>query len=251
MLRAVRRRLLPALAIAALLPGCAEDPAARQRRTEARVIRRQIGNLREITAAARERRLIDPRWLAVAVDESAVKLLLQAGLPQETVIGDRFRVRVDTAAVSFRGGAGLLSFQALVADQQRGVQAIVVYHGGLDDITVGADGRLRTRALIDDVEIPAAQAEGTDATQIARVADLLAGANLQALQDRIPALEIPVRLQQSVAVEGLHEGPVQVAGGEVPVTATVARVLPLSGRLWVFLDVKAGTWRPAATETRP
>jgi hypothetical protein len=246
MLRPVRCRPIAVLALAGLLPGCAEDPGARRRRAEARVLERQVGNLREIRDAARERRLVDPRWLAVAVDESAVRLLLQAGLPQETVIAERFRVRVDAAEVSFRGGAGLLRFQALVVDQERGVQAQVVYHGGLDDITVSADGRLRTRALIDDVEIPAAQDAGGDAPAIARVADLLAGANLQALQERIPALEIPVRLQQGVAVEGLHEGPVQVAGGELPVQATVARVLPLSGRLWVFLDVRAGAWRPEA-----
>ena len=30
---------------------------------------------------------------------------------------------------------------------------------------------------------------------------------------------------------------------EIPVNATVARVLPLSGRLWVFLDVQTGPWR--------
>ena len=47
-------------------------------------------------------------------------------------------------------------------------------------------------------------------------------------------------LQQNLAIEGLGDGPVQVDAGELPVTATVARVLPLSGRLWVFLEVKDG-----------
>ena len=32
----------------------------------------------------------------------------------------------------------------------------------------------------------------------------------------MPALAIPVRLQQNLAIEGLSEGPVQVDPGEVP-----------------------------------
>jgi hypothetical protein len=119
----------------------------------------------------------------------------------------------------------------------------VVYDGGLDDIEVGRDGRLRTRVLIDNVELAEGQQAGADASALASMAVKLAGQNLEILQGLIPDLAIPVRLEQTIAIDGLGDGPVQVDPGELPVNATVARVLPLSGRLWVFLEVTTGPWR--------
>ena len=247
MLRPVKRPRLALTLLCLLLVACGDDAAARQRRAEARVLQRQVETLREIRDAARERRLVDPGWVAVAVDERAVQSIIQAGLPLETVVASRFRVKVDAAEVSFRSGTGLVRFKGEVVDTEGGLSARVVSHGGHDDIVVGGDGRLRTRALIDNVEVPTAQAQGSDAPALAQVAEALAGGNLQELQDRVPALAIPVRMQQSVAVPGLREGPVRIEGGELPFQATVRRVLPLSGRLWVFLEVRSG---PARRWTR-
>src|SRR4051812_31967176 len=105
------------LALVLLLAACGEDSAARARRAEARVLRREIENLREIRDAARARTLVDPRWLAVAVDETAVRTLLDAGLPQETDLANRFHVRIEDAAVTFRSGASLVRFKAEVLDR--------------------------------------------------------------------------------------------------------------------------------------
>jgi hypothetical protein len=194
-----------------------------------------------------ENRLVKPDWLAIAVDETAVKSVIGVGLPLETVIARRYRVRVDAAEASFRSGSSLVRLHAHVADEKSDRQADVIYQGGLDDITVGADGRLRTRVLIDHVEIPEAHAGGADAGALAAIAEQLAGRNLETLQGMVPAVAIPVRLQQSLSIDGLGDGPVQVDPGELPVQASIARVLPLSGRLWVFLEVKAGPWRGRAT----
>jgi hypothetical protein len=100
--------------------------------------------------------------------------------------------------------------------------------------------------MVDHIEVPAAQTGGKDSRAIAALAEQLAGRNLQALENMVPPVAIPVRLQQTLAIEGLGDGPVQVRPGELPVQAAVARVVPLSGRLWVFLDVKAGPWRQRA-----
>jgi len=226
------------------LAGCGEEAAARRKRAEARVLKRQIENLKDMIQSTSEKKLVRQDWLAVAVDESAVKSVIEAGLPQEGEVADRFRVRVETAEVSFSSGASLVRLRAHVVDEKTpGRQADVVYQGGLDDIEVSPDGRLRTRVLIDNVELAEGQ-EGTgDASSLASMAVKLAGQNLEILQSLIPDLGIPVRLEQNLAIEGLGDGPVQVDPGELPVSATVARVLPLSGRLWVFLEVKTGPWR--------
>lgn len=233
-----------AFALALPLLACGEDAAARQRRADERVLRRQIDTLKELTAAVRENRLIDENWLAVALDEKAVRAVIQAGLPQEALVAARFRVRVEAAEVIFRSGTGLVRLRANVVDEKSpDRRAEVIYQGGLDDITVGGDGRLHTRVLVDHIEVPEAQAAGSDAGVIASIADDLAGSNLEALQAMVPAVAIPVRLRQTLSIDGLGDGPVQVRPGELPVQASVARVVPLSGRLWVFLDVKTGPWR--------
>jgi hypothetical protein len=236
--------------VALPLAGCSEEAAARRKRAEARVLKRQIENLRDMIQSTSEKRLVSQDWLAVAVDETAVKTVIEAGLPQEGVVARRFRVRVEAAEVSFRSGASLVRLKAHVVDESSPDRsANVAYEGGLDDISVRPDGRLHTRILIDNVDLVDAQAGGADATGLAAIATQLAGQNLEMLQGFLPELAIPVRLQQTLAIEGLGDGPVQVDPGELPVHVSVARVLPLSGRLWVFLDVKAGPWRERAAES--
>jgi hypothetical protein len=226
------------------LVACGESLATRRLRAEERRLKRQIENVKEMIQATSERRLVAREWLAVAVDEAGVQSVIQAGLPQETVVAQRFRVRVEAAEVTFRSGASFVSLRANVTDERSpDRKAAVIYQGGLDAIVVSADGRLSSRVLIDHVELSEVQAAGSDASFFTSVADDLAGRNLEALQAFLPPIAIPVRLQQTLAIEGLSEGPVQVDGGELPVTAAVARVMPLSGRLWVFLDVKTGPWR--------
>ena len=45
--------------------------------------------------ATSEKRLVAADWLAVAVDEAAVKSVIEAGLPQEAVVASRFHVRCE------------------------------------------------------------------------------------------------------------------------------------------------------------
>jgi hypothetical protein len=232
--------------------GCGQGQDTRRRRAEGRVLKRQIENLKGLIQATSEERLVAENWLAIAVDEAAVKSVIEAGLPQEAVVAKRFRVRVDTAQVTFRSGDGLVNLTAEVTDQgSPDRKAHVVFQGSFDEMTVSADGRLQTRVLIDNVEVPQAQAQGSDAAMLGSVAEQLAGTNLEMLQGLIPALAIPVKLQETLAIEGLGDGPVQVRPGELPITASVARVLPLSGRLWVFLEVKAGPWKGTERAARP
>jgi hypothetical protein len=244
--------LLPALLASS---GCGEEAAARRKRAAARVLKRQIDNLKDMIQSTSEKRLVRQDWLAVAVDEAAVKSVIEAGLPQEGEVAERFRVRVESAEVSFSSGTSIIRLRAHVVDEKtQGRQADVVYEGGLDDIEISRDGRLQTRVLIDNVELAEGQEGAADASALASMAVKLAGQNLEFLQTLIPDIGIPVRVEQNLAIEGLGDGPVQVDPGELPVNATVARVLPISGRLWVFLEVKTGPWRerpPSPGERSP
>lgn len=231
-------------ALVVLSLACRDDPAARRQRAEAQVLERQNQSLRELISAAREERLISPGWIVAAVDEAAVESILGVSLPQDAVVG-RFRVLVERAEVSFQGGTSLVSLQAQITDERSpDRRASVIFQGGLDEITISADGRLETRVLVDHVEVPEIQAARVDAGFLGALVDELAGRSLDAVQRLIPAISIPVKFERSLAVDGRSEGPVQVDGGDLPVVAGVARVLPLAGRLWIFVDAKVGPWKP-------
>jgi hypothetical protein len=235
------------LAIFVAVPGCREDQAAQRLRTQARVLRRQIDSLSEMKVAAGENRLVAENWLAIAVDEAAVRSMIDAGLPQETLVADRFRVHVHRAEVTFSNGTSLVRLNARVSDTESpGRFADVVYEGGLDDIAVAANGEMSARVLVDSIDVPQAQTGGADAPLLAAATEQLAGQNMEALQGLVPPVVIPVKLQQKIAIDGFGDGPVQVEAAELPVSVKVARVLPLSGRLWIFLDVRVGPWRKVA-----
>ena len=238
-------------ALALSLLACGEDAATRSLRAEARRLERQNETLRNLIQATTEKRLVAAHWLAVAVDEAAVKTVIEATLPQEVDVSERWHVRVEKAEVSFRSGASLVKLDARVTDRKNPERlAHVVYAGGLDDIKVGVSGLLESRVLIDGVELPETWAAGADTSQLGEVASQFAGQNLEVLQGLVPEVAIPVRLRESIRVDGFGDGPVQVDPGEIPVNATVARVLPLSGRLWVFLDVQTGPWRKGEAKAK-
>jgi hypothetical protein len=234
----------------AALGGCRQSPETRRLRAEARVLERQIASLRELLDRAEKGTLVDAGWLALAVGESAFQSVLEAGLPHERLVAERWHTRVHRATVRFEGGAGLVSLNAQVRDTTaEGRVAEVVFRGGLGRIEVSPRGRLQTHVVVDHIEVAPAQASGADAAFAAGVVDELAGRNLELVEDLVPPVDIPVRLQQRLAFDGLREGPIEVDAGELPVTVRVARILPLSGRLWIFLDVAAGPWQaspPAA-----
>lgn len=240
--RAWRLALAGALVVLAL--ACRDDPEARRQRAEGQALERQNQSLRELIAAAREKRLISPDWIVAAVDEAAVESILGASLPLDAVVG-RLRVLVERAEVTFQGGASLVSLQAQITDERNpDRRATVLFQGGLDDITISADGHLETRVLVDHVEVPEIQTARMDAGFLGTVVNELAGRSLDTVQGLVPAISIPVKLERSLAFGGRTDGPVQLAGGDLPVAARVARVLPLSGRLWVFVDAEVGTWQP-------
>ncbi len=70
--------------------------------------------------------------------------------------------------------------------------------------------------------------------------------NLPAIERAIPAIEIPVGIEESVGTDHERMGPVTVKPGRLPLRITVARVVPVSGRLWILLDAAVGPWQRGA-----
>jgi hypothetical protein len=231
-----------ALAGAGLLAGCGsrEPPEVARDRAFESFLMTQIADTKQLLARAESGQLSTKDRIAIGITEGVVKQMLDASLPPEVVIGNRVRLRIESAQPIFRGNNAGLLFQA----SARGVS--------LDDLTARLElagtlerFRLDGTKLRADVELAHFKVLETSLGNTpAGLLEGLIGENLGSLNDAIPDIEIPVHLEHSIEIGGLDEGVVRARAGALPLEVSVAEVIPASERLWVLLDAKAGPWQP-------
>jgi hypothetical protein len=249
---ALATRALGLFALLAPLLGCGDDLAARRARAEGGLLKRQVTGLRELVQAAETKTLVSPDWVAIGLEESAFRAVLSAGLPQETTVGGRAKVRIDRADVSFQGSTASVNLFGRVSDtQDPDLLADISLQGGLDEIEISPEGTLSARVAVDSFEVARTAAAGAETPMVKVLVDMLSAERMERLRDLLPPVEIPVKLDQAIAINGFGEGPVQVNPGVLPVHARVARVVALSGRLWVMLEVSVGPWVAAPANPGP
>ncbi len=237
---------LPAFAVGALvlLPACQhrEPPeAARARATEA-FLGTQIADLQKLVSKAESGQLSSQDRIAIGLSEETAKALIGASLPPEQVIGGRIRLTFESVQPIFRGNNAALLFQATAHGVRvPSATARLELGGGLTNF------RIEKGTLTSTVHLSHFKVLDTSLGEMAGdVLEALVRDNLAALGERIPALEIPVHLEQSIAIAGLDAGVVVTKPGVLPLEMTLAEVLPVGERLWVLLEVKAGPWQKAA-----
>jgi hypothetical protein len=245
-IRRMRRILLvPATVVASvlLLAAChrRESVEAARARAVEDFLKAQLVELKELIVKAERGELVTKDRLAIGVSEDSVKSLIDASLPQEQQLGQRVRVRLESAQAYFRGNNAGLIFQASAHGKMTGATARLELGGRLQDFRIDA-GVLR--AEVELVHFKVIQAPGGDLAS--DVLERLAKDNADALKRLIPPLELPVSLKQSIEIAGLEEGVVTTRSGVLPLEIAVAETLPLNQRLWILLDVKAGPWKKGA-----
>jgi hypothetical protein len=60
------------------------------------------------------------------------------------------------------------------------------------------------------------------------------------LADKLPPIQIPVKVQQSIELPAVTNGPVRIHGASMPIAAHVSRVFAGQGRLWVAIHFQPG-----------
>ena len=238
-------RIALALRFALLLPGCSRRESlddARARASGAALIH-QIADLQGLIAKAERGELTTQNRIAIGIAEETTKALFDASLPREELVGDRVYVRIEAALPLFRGNNAGVVLRATARGKTTGARARLELGGRLVNFRI-KDGR-----LIASIELAHLKVLDTSLGEIG--SDVLEGLlrdNLDALARLTPALEVPVHLQQSIAIAGLDEGVVTAKPGVLPLEMTLAEVIPVNQRLWVLLDVKAGPWRRVENE---
>lgn len=238
--RAVLALLLPALA------GCqlSEPREAAEARARKALREKQIAGLEQTLARAR-REGVNPERILIGVSEAVFREVVSATLPRELQLGDQLRLRLEKADAWFRYTEGVVVFDCRVSSVARPDLSVAArLAGGIDRVDFVA-GRLSAHVRIYHFELLGSALGDVGRT----VLEGLVRGRLDRVSEAVPALEIPVRMEQGVSIKGLGEGPVSVKPGTLPFAASVARVLALDGRLWISLDVEAGPWKPG--EARP
>lgn len=230
-----------AAALAALLmaaPGCA-DRGARELGRRRTALRHEVAGLRLLAAQLeRGEPVLPPDEIAVAIDAAVVRELIAAELPFETDV-DRFHVRLTTVELSFHGSPVVVLGGAAWLRDRPELAGTLSATGAIDDITIDAgSGMLRARLAVDEITIE--QTAGLAAWLSERGLDELALTSRSQLGPLLPPLEIPVRVQQQVALPALTSGPLRTHGAVMSLRATVSRVVAGRGTLWIGVRISPG-----------
>jgi hypothetical protein len=208
---------------------------------EEALLTRRIEGLRKLVArGAAGSPLVDLRQAMVVVHQDVVRDLLLAATPFEETIGDRYRVRVDSAAAEFADGFALVRLAGRVEVVGGSVSADVVVLGGLEVLGLERSGLLRCQVRIFAVAARDANVAGLDRP----VRDLIDRFGRDALDSLISAVDIPVKAEDQVTIPGIDAARVRIPATEVYVQARVVDVQVFGDRLWVGLAAAVG--EPAA-----
>jgi hypothetical protein len=249
--RVMRFALLAAASLIGLasLAGCRrrEPPEAARNRAAAAFLQEQIRSLETLVAKAEGAGLETQGQIAIGISEELVKGLLNASLPREVVLADRLRLRLESGEAIFRGNRSGLVLRARISGKDTpGASATVEMAGALKEFEF-EKGQLVSRVSVLHFSV----IESSMGNLAADVIENLVKPHLSRIDGVIPPVVIPVDLEESVKIGGLTEGAVVANSGMLPLAIKVAQVLPINGRLWAFLDARAGPWRTLPPPEKP
>jgi hypothetical protein len=224
-----------------------ESPEDARAKAQKQFLETQVASLQELVGRAERGELATADRIAIGVQESVARAVLNGPLPLEQVIAGRFRIRVEHAEPIFRGNKAALVFRArLMSEDLPNQYADIELAGLLQDLKL-VDGRLAGRVELAHFTVTKASV-GSLAQGLV---ENLMRANLAIVQKVLPPFQVPVRLEQQLRIGRFDKGPVSARGGELPLTIQLGEVLAVNQRLWALIDAKAGPWKPAAAEAAP
>jgi hypothetical protein len=232
------RVLAPALALA--LPACdSKFKGGGDLRAQKIVLKREVDGLREAVARLEEGQPILPLDdVVIAIDDTLLRDLITAQLPFEMDV-DRFHLNLTEAEARFRGSPMVRLRGALNSKKRPDLAAAVSVIGALEDIEVEASSStLRARIAVDHIGIERAAGieqllSGSAMDEVARLVRLQ-------LKDRLPPIQIPVKVQQSIDLPAVTKGPVRIDGASMPLQVAVSQVLAGQGLLWIAVHFQPG-----------
>jgi len=237
-MRAVRCAALLALALGAA--GCGRGyEGGGDLRARKKVLEREVAALRDAVGRLERREpLLPENDLAVAIDDTLLQGVIAAQLPFESEMGE-YQLKLEQAEVHFRGAPTVRLRGRLKRKGNVDLEAVVNVVGALDNIAVdAARGALAAKIAVDHIGIE--KAAGVETLLSGSTLDEVARLLRLQLADKLPPIQIPVKVQQSIELPAVTNGPVRIDGASMPIAANVSKVFAGQGRLWVAIHIQPG-----------
>lgn len=234
----VLRALVPVLAL--VLPACGgKFEGGGDLRARKVVLKREVEGLRDNVARLEKGQPILPLDdVAIAIDDTLLRDLITAQLPFEMDV-DRFHLSLTEVEAQFRGSPIVRLRGVLSSKERPDLVAAVNVIGALEGIEVEASSStLRAKIAVDHIGIE--KAAGLEQVLSGAAMDEVARLVRLQLADRLPPVQIPVKVQQSIDLPAVTSGPVRIDGARMPLQASVSQVLAGQGRLWVAVHFQPG-----------
>ncbi len=236
----MRASVWVAVAAGLLAAGCGRGyEGGGELRARRKVLEREVEALRMAVGRLEKSEPILPaNDLAVAIDETLLQSVIAAQLPFESKVG-RFQLTLDEAQLLFRGAPTVRLRGRMKREGNVDLEAVVNVIGALDQIAVDpARGALEAKIVVDHIGIE--KAAGMEALISGSTLDEVARMIRLQLEGQLPPIQIPVKVQQSIELPAVTNGPVRIDGASMPIAANVSQVLAGQGRLWVAIHFQPG-----------
>jgi hypothetical protein len=203
------------------------------------VLKREVEGYREAAARLERGEPVLPKEdAAIAISDALIRDLIAAQLPFEADV-DRFHIRLASVEVKFRGSPVVELTGALNLKDRPNLSAVALVVGALEQIAVDPDtATLKAHISVDHLSLE----------KVAGVEQMLSGATLDEvgrmirlqIKDKLPKIQIPVKVQQSIELPAVTRGPVRLEGARMPLQVAVSQVLAGQGVLWIAVHFEPG-----------
>lgn len=176
--------------------------------------------------------------VVVSVSQSVVTQLLNVQLPFEASAGS-LKVTLTKGEAVFKGSPAVTLTGLIAPSGEPALAGEIAVFGALEGIKIDPEsGTLRANIAVDHVDL----------LKMAGLEKLVGGGSLDELgqlvrkqmQGSLPEVQIPVRIEQSIDLPAVSDGPVRIEGARMPLEAAVADVFAAEGSLWVAVRVTPG-----------
>jgi len=185
----------------------------------------------------------------VSVSQSVVSQVLNVQLPLEEKAGS-LKVTLTRGEAFFNGSPAVTLTGRIAPSAEPGLAGEIVVFGALEGIKIDpASGTLRANIAVDHVDL----------LEMAGLEKIIGGGSLDDLgqlvrkqiQGGLPEVEVPVRIERSIDLPAVTDGPVRIDGARMPLEVTVADLFAADGSLSVALRVTPGEFAKTAAATEP